>query len=173
VSNIFRNLTVAVVVLASGIGIGLLLGHGGGKPAATRSPEDTEGSSYRMERAYLVAVHVPNPEVDKVLKAVVDAVGLKYGKYDRVAFLDAPGLEQFRPMEGSKAGKQAKAVRVPTTIVSFSVPHDLATLRKALDAIRYVHSYEEPVIYVSEVWRSRATAREDSNPNRWWNRKPE
>lgn len=38
--------------------------------------------------------------------------------------------------------------------------------RKALHAIRYVHSYEEPVIYVSEAWRTRATARKDSNPNR-------
>jgi hypothetical protein len=173
VSNTVRNFTVALVLLASGIGIGLLLGHGGNRRAATRSPGDIVGASYRMEPAYLVAAHVPNAEVDNVLKAVVAAVGLKYGKYDRVAFLDAPGLEQFRPMEGSKAGRQAEAVRVPTTIVSFSVPHDPATLRKALDAIRYVHSYEEPVIYVSEVWRSRATARDDSNPNRWWNRKPQ
>jgi hypothetical protein len=172
-SNTFRNFTVALLVLGGGIGIGLLLGRGGSKPAASRSPGDIVGASYRMERAYLVAVHVPNADVDKVLSAVVSAVGLEYGKYDQVAFLDAPGLEQYRPMEGSKAGKQAEAVRVPTTIVSFSVPHDLVTLRKALDAIRYVHPYEEPVIYVSEVWRSRATAREDSNPNRWWNRKPQ
>jgi hypothetical protein len=171
VNNAFRNFTAALL-LGSGIGIGFLPGSGGDSPAGARSPGDIVGASYRMERAYLVAVHVPNPDVDKVLKAVVAAVGLKYGKYDQVAFLDAPGLEQFRPREGSKAGPQAEAERVPTTIVSFSIPHDPATLRKAIDAIRYVHPYEEPVIYVSEVWRSRATARENSNPNRWWNRKP-
>ena len=113
-----------------------------------------------------------NPDADKVLNAVVTAVGLEYGKYDRVAFLDAAGFEQFRPKEGSKAGMQAEAGRVPTTNVSFSLTHDVAVLKKALDAIHKVHSYEEPLIYVSDVWRSRATGKDDSNPNRWWNRKP-
>lgn len=106
-----------------------------------------------------------------MLKAVVSKVDLEYGKYDQVAFLDAAGLEQFRPMEGSKAGRRAEAVRVPTTNVSFSVPYDLGVLKKALDAVRFAHSYEEPVIYVSEVWRSRASGGDGSNPNRWWNRK--
>jgi hypothetical protein len=162
----------ATIILGGGIGLGLLLGRAGAKPAGNRSPEDIMGATYRMERAYLVAVHVPNGEIDKVLDAVVSAVGLEYGKYDRVAFLDAAGLEQFRPMEGSKAGRQAEVSRVPTTNVSFSVPYDRVALKKALDAIRNVHSYEEPVIYVSAVWRSRASGGDDQNPNRWWNRKP-
>jgi hypothetical protein len=44
-------------------------------------------------------------------------------------------------------------------------------LRRALDAAHQAHSYEEPVIYVREVWRSRATNPDDRNPNRWWNQK--
>ena len=137
---------------------------------ARASPDQVTGKSYRLERAYLVTVHVPNADVDKVLAAAAAAVGLDYGKYDQVAYLDAPGLEQFRPREGSKAGAQVAATREPTTNVSFSVQRDSAVLRKALDAIYTAHGYEEPVIYISEVWRSRSTNPDDSNPNRWWNR---
>jgi len=134
------------------------------------SPGDVTGNSYRLERAYLVTVHVPSADVDQVLAAAVAAVGLDYGKYDQVAYLDAPGLEQFRPREGSKAGAQSAAGRTPTTKVSFSVARDSTLLKKALDAIYGAHSYEEPVIYISEVWRSRATNPDEKNPNRWWNR---
>lgn len=134
------------------------------------SPGDVTGKSYRLERAYLVTMHVPSADVDQVLAAAVAAVGLDYGKYDQVAYLDAPGLEQFRPREESKAGAQSAAGRAPTTNVSFSVPRDSTVLKKALDAIYGAHSYEEPVIYISEVWRSRATNSDDKNPNRWWNR---
>jgi hypothetical protein len=55
--------------------------------------------------------------------------------------------------------------------VSFSVPHDDAILQKALEAVYAAHSYEEPVIYVSEVWRTRSTNPDEQNPNRWWNQK--
>jgi hypothetical protein len=140
-------------------------------PAASESPDTVEGTTYRLERAYFISAHVPSDIADKVLKSVVAAVGLDYGKYDQVAFLDAPGREQFRPRDGSKAGAFSKAVRVPTTVVSFSVPHDATALKDALDAIYKSHRYEEPVIYVSEVWRARSTASDDSNPNRWWNSK--
>lgn len=139
-------------------------------PTPPASPDLLVADTYRVERAYLVSAHVRTSEVDVVLGAVVEAVGLDYGKYDRVAFLDAPGMEQFRPREGSKSGP-GDVTREPTTIVSFSVPLDVATLRRALDAIRDKHSYEEPVIYVQEVWRTRATGGDDKNPNRWWNRK--
>jgi hypothetical protein len=140
-------------------------------PASTDSPAAIEGATYRLEPAYLITVHVPNEIVDKVLKSVVAAVGLAYGNYDQVAFLEAPGREQFRPRDGSKAGAMKKAVRIPTTSVSFSVPHDTAALKDALDAIYKAHSYEEPVVYVSDVWRTRSTAPDETNPNRWWNEK--
>jgi hypothetical protein len=133
------------------------------------SPGNITGKAYRLEPAYLVTVHVPNANVDKVLAAVVAAVGLDYGKYDQVAYLDAPGLEQFRPLAGSKAGEQPAAGREPTTNVSFSVPQDSGILKKALDAIYATHSYEEPVIYVRGVWRTRSTNPDNANPNRWWN----
>ena len=140
-------------------------------PSKPVSLEHIVGETYRVEPAYYVECHVPNAEVDKVLQAVAHAVNLEYGKYDQVAFIDAAGLEQFRPLEGSKAGVQPNAARVPTTNVSFSVPRDPAMLKKALDAIHSVHSYEEPVVYVHEVWRTRHSGGDDTNPNKWWNQK--
>jgi len=135
------------------------------------TPEAITGKTYRLERAYFVSAHVPTADVDKVLTAVSEAVGLDYGRYDQVAYIDAQGREQFRALTGSKAGESAHVARVPTKVVSFSVPHDTDMLKKALDAIYTAHSYEEPVIYVTEVWRTRSTAPDDNNPNRWWNRK--
>lgn len=164
--------TVMLTVLAgaligAGAGIALLALRG-----TTSSPADElKADSFRLERVYVVTVHIPNPELERVMEAITAPVPLDYGFYDQVAFLDAPGLEQFRCREGSKGGAQDKAGRSPTTRVSFSIPRDAEALARVLAAIRRVHSYEEPVIYVHEAWRSRTTDRDESNLNRWWNQK--
>lgn len=158
---------LTAALIGAWVGIGWLALRG-----TPSTPADgLQAESFRLERVYTVTVHIPNPEVEEVMKAVTAAVPLNYGFFDQVAFLDAPGLEQYRPREGSKAGVQDKAGRNPTTKVSFSIPRDAEALGKVLAAIRHVHSYEEPVIYVQEAWRSRTTTRDESNPNRWWNRK--
>jgi hypothetical protein len=161
----------ALVTLTVGLGVST---ESRGAPAsiADPSPDQIKGKAYRLERAYLVTVHVPSAIVDKVLQSVVAAVGLEYGKYDQVAYIDAQGLEQFRPISGSKAGAQSRAGRAPTKVVSFSLVHDAAVLKNALDAIYQAHNYEEPVVYVSEVWRTRSSNPDEANPNRWWNQKP-
>jgi len=141
-------------------------------PTPASSPDQIEGKAYRLERAYFVMVHVPVADVDRVMRSVVAAVGLEYGKFDQVAYIDALGHEQFRALDGSKAGAHRRATREPTRVVSFSVNHDTILLQKALDAVYAAHSYQEPVIYVSEVWRTRSTNPDESNPNRWWNQKP-
>jgi hypothetical protein len=160
-------IVLAGALIGAGVGFGWLAFRGIPKPAA----EEIAADSFRLERVYVVTVHIPNPEVEKVLESVTAAVPLDYGFYDQVAYLDAPGLEQYRPREGSKGGVQEKAGRSPTTKVSFSIPRNTQSLAKVLAAIRHVHSYEEPVIYVHEAWRSRTTDRDEGNPNRWWNRK--
>jgi hypothetical protein len=162
-------IALASALIGAGVGIAWLAFRG---PQTPSSPADElTADSFRLERVYVVTVHIPNAEVEKVLGAVTAAVPLDYGFYDQVAFLDAPGLEQYRPREGSKGGAQEKAGRSPTTRVSFSIPRETESLAKGLAAIRRVHSYEEPVIYVHEAWRSRTTDRDESNPNRWWNQK--
>lgn len=167
-----RLLNIPLVVVC--IGAALVTGPTtvrAADPPASAGPEKIVGATYRVEAAYYVACHVPNAEVDKVLERVTKAVALEYGKYDQVASIDAPGLEQFRPLRDSKAGEQASAARQPTTNVSFSLPRDPVVLKRALDAIHDVHSYEEPVIYIAEVWRTRNTGGVDDNSNKWWNRK--
>jgi hypothetical protein len=74
---------------------------------------------------------------------------------------------------GAHHPRRARGVpgRVPTTNVGFSVPRDPAVLQKALDAIHRVHSYEEPVVYVHGVWRTRHSGGDDTKPNKWWNEK--
>jgi hypothetical protein len=162
----FRRLVIAVSLVSTCIGVAHAT-----PPSRPSSPEQIVGDTYRVEPAYYVECHVPTAEVDDVLHAVAEAVKLEYGKYDQVAFIDSAGLEQFRPLEGSKAGTQSSAGRTPTTNVSFSVPRDAVVLKRALDAIHQVHSYEEPVVYIHEVWRTRNSGGDDSNPNKWWNRK--
>lgn len=160
---------LAAALIGAGVGVGWLAFRG-----APPSPADElTADSFRLERVYVVTAHIPNPEVERVLGAVTAAVPLEYGFYDQVAYLDAPGQEQYRGREGSKGGPHDKAGRSPTTKVSFSIPRETQALGKVLAAIRHAHSYEEPVVYVHEAWRSRTTDRDENNPNRWWNQKGE
>jgi hypothetical protein len=110
--------------------------------------------------------------VEKVVDSISAAVGLEYGKYDKVAYTDAEGSEQYRPRSGSKAGAKKSAVRTPSRIVTVSLVYDPAVLQKAIESIYQAHSYEEPVIYITEGWRSRSTDPDENNSNRWWNQKP-
>lgn len=164
--------TVMLIVLAGAlIGAGIAVGWLAIRGTSSSPADELKADSFRLERVYVVTVHIPNAEVEKVLEAVTAAVPLDYGFYNQVAFLDAPGLEQYRGREGSKGGAYDKAGRSPTTKVSFSIPRESDSLAKVLAAIRHTHSYEEPVIYVHEAWRSRTTDRDENNPNRWWNQK--
>jgi len=96
--NIAKIAAVCALVTLT-VGLGVSTGsRGSPAPTADLSPDQIEGKSYRLERAYLVVVHVPSAIVDKVLQSGVAAVGLEYGKYDQVAYIDARGLEQFRPI---------------------------------------------------------------------------
>jgi hypothetical protein len=78
----------AIVFVPSNQSVGAL--------ATETSPDQLVGKTYRLERAYLVSVHVPSGSVDKVLQSLDGAVGLEYGKYDQVAYIDAEGMEQYR-----------------------------------------------------------------------------
>jgi len=143
-----------------------------GARAADASPDQIAGKTYRLERVYLICVHVPIDFVDKVRQSLNEAVVLDYGNYDQVAYVDAEALEYYRPTAGSKAGVQQYATATESKVLTVSLIHDATVLQKALDAIHKVHPYEEPVIYITEGWRSRSTSSDEHNPNRWWNQKP-
>jgi hypothetical protein len=106
--------TVMLIVLAAAlIGAGVGIARLAFRRAPSSPADELKADSFRLERVYVVTVHIPNPEVEKVLEAVTAAVPLDYGFYDRVAYLDAPGFEQYRPREGSKGGASEKAGRTP------------------------------------------------------------
>jgi hypothetical protein len=90
-----RLAAVWPLTLAMGFGV-VAPSRGAPSPVADLSPDQIEGKSYRLERAYLVTVRVPSAIVDKVLQSVVTAVGLEYGKYDQVAYIDALGCRRWR-----------------------------------------------------------------------------
>jgi hypothetical protein len=94
-----------------------------------------------------------------------------YGSYDRVAFESAAGICFFRPREGAQSGEREGTVEMPFRILSFSLPRNAKMLGQAIEAIRYAHTLDETVIYVTEALATRADYSTDrSNPNRWWNR---
>jgi hypothetical protein len=106
---------VGVSIAFRVLGLGVFMASGSiAAPGNEIAPEQIEGNTFRLERAYLVVVHAPIADVAKVLKSVAAAVGLDYGKYDQVAYIDAVGIEQFRPIEGSKAGAQKQMSRQAT-----------------------------------------------------------
>jgi hypothetical protein len=121
--------------------------------------------------SWLVWVELADRDDARVRQAVTDAVGLRYGAYEAVAFESSTGLQFFRPKRGSKFGETETTVEMPARVLTFTLEGDVDELAKAIEAVRDAHSYEEPVIIVQQVWTSRADYTEDrSNPNRWWNR---
>ena len=140
-----------------------------GRQIPKMSPAAIEDKAFGLEPAYIVSVNVPSEAAERVLCSITNAVPPEYGKYDHVAFRSATGVEQFRPLQGSRAG-QAVLSEVPTTRITFAIPEDVNILHKVIAAARYAHPYEEPVVHVETGWMSRAKpAGDESNPNRWWN----
>ena len=118
-----------------------------------------------------VWVELAERDDDRVRLAVTAAVGLDYGPYQGVAFESGPGLQFFRPLQGSRLGDIAETVEMPVRVLAFALAGDTGKLAAAIEAIRDAHSYEEPVIIVQQAWASRARIGTDrDNPNRWWNR---
>jgi len=120
---------------------------------------------------WFVRVELAQRDDERVRESVANAVALEYGSYNIVAFESSAGVQYFCPQQHSKSGDIQRTVEMPTRILTFSIVKDTDKLAKAIEAIRESHSYEEPVIYISEGMASRADYSTDrDNPNRWWNR---
>ena len=131
-------------------------------------------STCQLEPVWFVRAELADRDDARVREAVTGAVGLVYGSYDSVAFESARGMQYCRPIEGSHEGSPVGMVEIPVRELRFSLTRDPGTLARALEAIRAVHSYEEPVISVTEGWATRADySKGKDNPNRWWNREGE
>jgi hypothetical protein len=132
---------------------------------------ELQSKHFKLEPVWFIHVELAGRDDERVREAVTVAVGLFYGSYDRVALETSEGLQFFHPIKGSHVGEIDKTVAMPVRVLSFSILRDNALLKAALEAIHHAHSYQEPVIYVTESMASRAIYSEScDNPNRWWNR---
>ncbi len=135
------------------------------------SPLDAALSTCSLEPVWFIRVELAARDDARVREAIADAVGLSYGSFECVALESAEGMQFFRPTKGTTSGEMEETVEMPARTLTFSVPRDPDTLAKAIEAIRYAHSAEEPVIYVMEGAATRADYETNrDNPNRWWNR---
>lgn len=131
-----------------------------------------ETHSTKMKPKYLVTVHAPAEDVDRIMLAVTAITPLAMGeKFDRNAYEFASGVERYRPLEGTHTGAELETRKRPGVVsFNFELPIDQALLERVVEAIFISHSYQEPLIRISEIVSCRSRGLDDSkNPNRWWN----
>jgi len=132
--------------------------------------------SGRLEPVFMILIQNLPGDVDRILDAVMKVTPLSYGNYERNASVTGQGYETARPKAGSTTDNHVDAFQpgdtetYPMVELKISIPEDVKLLEDVMDAIIYVHHYEEPVIFVQSAWASRAAYNPNStNPNRWWN----
>lgn len=124
-----------------------------------------------LELEWVVTVDTPTAGVDQVVAALGDQVSLVQGPYDRCLFVRQAGYQQFRALEGSRAGAEGTLQRTDASQIEFSIPPDLQLLSHVFDVVFAAHVNEEPTIRVQEAFASRSKLLDDDdNPNRYWNR---
>lgn len=133
-------------------------------------------TSGTFEPVWTLEIQTLPRDTDRILDAVVKVHPLAYGRYQRNASISAVGVETARPEPGSTTDTHVDGFEpgatesYPMVELKISIERDLAVLEKVMDAILYVHHYEQPVIYLREDWASRAAYDpSNDNPNRWWN----
>ena len=120
---------------------------------------------------FSIQTYVIEQDVEKILKAIVEVTSLRYGRYDNVSFQSTEGVQRFRSLSGAHMGESAEVVELPVVELTFSIPYDETILKNVIDQIFEANAAEEPVIYIKEIWSTRAIDYSDkTNPNRFWNR---
>lgn len=135
-----------------------------------------KAKSGRLVPVWTIEIQTLAEDTDRILDAIMEVYPLGFGRYQRNASISAIGRETARPepnstttthVEGFEAGSTET---YPMVELKISIARDNAILEQVMDAIMYVHHYEEPVIFLREDWASRASYDpENTNPNRWWN----
>jgi hypothetical protein len=144
-------------------------------PAAFPTPMDAVLSSCALEPVWFVWAELwAGPDDDRVREAVMASVTLSYGAhYERVCFESGVGTQFYRSRTDAIEDEKAETETYPVRTLTFSLPRHPEVLAAAIEAIRQAHSYEEPVIYVTGGYATRADDRNQRmNPNRFWNRGP-
>jgi hypothetical protein len=115
-------------------------------------------------------------DTDRILDAIMQVHPLNYGRYQRTASISTVGSETAQPEAGSTTTAHIDGFQpggtesYPMVEIKISIERDMLVLEKVMDAILYVHHYEQPAIFLREDWASRANYDPGNvNPNRWWN----
>jgi hypothetical protein len=106
-----------------------------------------------MLPVYRVSVWVPPEHAQRVLDGICAVDDLRIGDYDRVAWLAAPGTEQYRPLAGAtpSLGSIGDLESGDSVRIEFCIPRDAARLQHVIDAgIRPHHPWQVPAIFVDE-----------------------
>ncbi len=137
---------------------------------------DYEAKSGKFVPVWTIEIQTLPEDIDRILDAVMQVHPLSFGRYQRNASISAVGKETAQPEAGSTTTTHVDGFKAggtetyPMVELKISIERDAAILEKVMDAIIYVHHYEEPVIFLREDWASRANYDPNSgNPNRWWN----
>lgn len=112
----------------------------------------TESSTIQDE--CLFRVQIPANDVSQVLQAIVSVTPLRYGNYEQVAFRCRGGIQQYKPLAGSKTG-EAELVHILSDEVSFTIPKHDEIITAVIDAVFQSHPHEEPVILIQDVMCTR------------------
>lgn len=123
----------------------------------------------------MIEIQAAPEDVDKIIDSMMKVDPLIYGRYKRNAFVSAIGSETYVPQGNSTSAVHLDAENTtqtfPSVLIVVSVEQTGDKLERVLDAIREVHHYEEPLIFIKDCWASRANYDpRNQNPNRWWNR---
>lgn len=139
-------------------------------------PAKYKANSGRFMPVWTLEIQTLPEDTDRILDAVMAVHPLSFGRYRRNASISAVGKETAQPEENSTTTthvdrfEAGETETYPMAELKISIERDLQVLERVMDAILYVHHYEEPVVYLREDWASRANYDPDSdNPNRWWN----
>jgi hypothetical protein len=100
-----------------------------------------------MTQRVYISVTVPESVIDDVLAAVASAGGGEIGEYTHCAFTNV-GVGRFKPSHSANphVGTRGKINAEPEWRLETTCPRERA--KAVVQAIRSVHPYEEPVIYV-------------------------
>ena len=135
-----------------------------------------QAKSGKFVPVWTIEIQTLPEDTDRILDAVMQVHPLSFGRYQRTASISAMGKETAQPEAGStttthvEGFKAGETETYPMVELKISIERDTAVLEEVMDAILYVHHYEEPTIFLREDWASRANYDPNSdNPNRWWN----
>jgi len=107
----------------------------------------------RLLPVYRITVFVPPEHLQALQEGICQVEPLGDGRYDRVMWLSAPGIEQFRPLPGATPaqGHVGELMQLPTVRLEFAIPRDPQRLERVLrEGVHAHHPWESPAIFVDE-----------------------